>query len=940
MSSSTTIDTDRIVSAIQELKDAIIDNGKVSGKSGAVSSRTRAFVEDTNQSLEERLEKLQKIHDLQNASRNQQKRYYEEEAKSIQAELDRLEKERKAYERRIKALKKMGAAATENEKNELENLQSKKADNENKTVAKTKELLDAQDRVNSRSLSTLEIAGKIKDTVVGIYKGIRAFNEPWAQADEAASRFAKSIGVASEGMKELRKNAIGAVSELKLGVKYNINAEELTKLQQSYLRQVGRSNIGISKSQMEEMAAMQAVMGEEGAIQQMAAYEKFGLSVSEAAKTAGKMFSDASKHGINFSKYSENVRNNIAIAQNYTFKDGLKGLESMAMKATAIKMDMQQVAAFASKVNTVEGAINVGARLQVLGGSFAQIADPMGMLNESLTDMEGLQDRMASMVRGLGTFNKATGEINLSAFDKARIRSAAEAMGIDSNKLIESSQAIARREEIGKQIRSAGVTFGGDKDLMELVKNTGTFKDGKAGVVINGQFKELKDIKGESDKQALIAQSRTDSQNIAQIAQDLRSLKDIRAGAEKQLKNVQAQISESTGLGEAAKSLTNTVGTTNALLYTLIGITALSNIGGFTKRTVEGFGGKMPALGRKGGFFRNAKAARIKTGRKATQIIRNVGGKTSNFASNLGTKVGSGFSKIGTTASKLMGSMGSRAGAAVGGAVLGGLISGFQTWKEEFKGDNNHSKATKVRRTAGSAIGGAAGGAIGAAIGSAILPGIGTIIGGALGSMAGSGIGKAIGSRRHNAMEKLGLVDSMKGDYSVKKIKAINRARYTGDISDKLINELYDKGDAELANEILKARENKQKKNIERREEEQKRFGVAKIKVGTAVINCNTVKINGGKPENGRGTSWEPIRETEEENKSLYGNNREHDRANRDFNVNINGTLKLTGDNGQSVDIINELRKNPNMLRSLADMISKELDIIDRGNYVPSKNGR
>ena len=74
------------------------------------------------------------------------------------------------------------------------------------------------------------------------------------------------------------------------------------------------------------------------------------------------MFSDASKQGLSFEKYSDNVAKNIKIAQNYTFKNGLKGLESMAKKATAMKMDMQQVAALADKVSTVEGAIDVSAQ--------------------------------------------------------------------------------------------------------------------------------------------------------------------------------------------------------------------------------------------------------------------------------------------------------------------------------------------------------------------------------------------------------------------------------------------------------------------------------------------------------------------------------------------------------------------------------------------------
>ena len=79
----------------------------------------------------------------------------------------------------------------------------------------------------------------------------------------------------------------------------------------------------------------------------------------------------------------------------------------MARKATEINLNMSQAAAFADKVSTVEGTITTGAQLQVLGGPFAQMADPIGMLYESLNDMEGLQDRMVQMFGNLGSFQKS-----------------------------------------------------------------------------------------------------------------------------------------------------------------------------------------------------------------------------------------------------------------------------------------------------------------------------------------------------------------------------------------------------------------------------------------------------------------------------------------------------------------------------------------------------
>jgi hypothetical protein len=91
-----------------------------------------------------------------------------------------------------------------------------------------------------------------------------------------------------------------------------------------------------------------------------------------------------------------------------------------------------------------------------------------------------------------------------------------------------------------------------------------------------------------------------------------------------------------------------------------------------------------------------------------------------------------------------------------------------------------------------------------------------------------------------------------------------------------------------------------------------------------------------GVKENGISGAWESIKER----KTAFEKARENAKEGglqKDFNININGTLKLTGENGQSVDIIGELRKNPQLLRSLADMISKEISYLDKGTNVVQK---
>ena len=157
---------------------------------------------------------------------------------------------------------------------------------------------------------------------------------------------------------------------------------------------------------------------------------------------------------------------------------------------------------------------------------------------------------------------------------------------------------------------------------------------------------------------------------------------------------------------------------------------------------------------------------------------------------------------------------------------------------------------------------------------------------------------------------------------------------------------------------IEKVKEQKEAKKKEKEE-------IRKIKLKTANITIGSANISGidfskgfgkrkrvtlgdridkgisivkGYKENGLSGAWEAIRGRR--NYSEDNQKNSTNTGNRSFDININGSLKLTGDNGQSVDIIGELRKNPNLLRSLADMISKEIGIIEKGTYVPQRNGK
>lgn len=752
-------------------------------------------------------------------------------------------------------------------------------------------------------------------------KSVDDLTQSWDKADQAASNYAKSVAMSAKGMAALRNNTINNVNKNKIGIRFDTSADELLKMQQNYVDSIGR-NVGVNNEGQENMAAMNKVMGDRGN-DMIVKLENFGLSINDAAERSGKMFSTASKYGLDFTKYSKNFLDNITIAQNYTFKNGLKGLESMAKKATAIKLDMKQVGQFAEKVQTVEGAMDVASRLQVLGGSFAGLADPLGMLNEGLNDMEGLTDRVTGMIKGMGTFNRNTGEIEVSSFNKQRIKAAASAMGMSYDNLMESVNAGARRDEIDRQLRVSGKS-GLSEDMKELIRNTGTIQNGVAGVNINGEFKKLSDVK-EEDYGELVKQNQSDSDNIKDIATMLRGSLDIKSGYGKQKAAMEAKLFG--WLGESKKWFLRLIGCSAAIFGALtIGKGLRSAFDVFSSgnkvfgswrnqlrflgknRTAinaakSGIpplaGGGVPVSGGGGAISRSVGGAGSITAKKGLSNVFKYGGKKS-----IGRTVERGLLK--TFGGKAAGRLITRAAGGAGIGLAASLAGeGLKMWRDSriSSGKGKKGDTADLWMTGGSEVLKYTG--IGATIGSFLGPGIGTAVGAAVGAVTGTVVGICKAGKRkaeanlENALSTKGL--EAHGKYSKKEMKNITASLATGKLDDETRAKLIGQGDSAILDEIDK-----------------RRIKEAKI----AAIGATPMKSNGNEA-----VSLSPSSRRNQENKP------------QDISISIDGKLKLEGANGKEIDVTKELMtalKNPSFIKNtLMPIIMKGLNESKYGTNVP-----
>lgn len=413
-----------------------------------------------------------------------------------------------------------------------------------------------------KSLSELkqpvaELHGALK-SVVDAANNIALTVRPFTQIQRAAAELATNIGLSSKSIMATATRTVEQNRKMELSMSYNISSADMIRLQGTMMSKLQR-NVAIdqvgtveknangdivnpnSESDLENLIAAVKVFEEENVGNIIAGFDKLGISMKSAAKATGKLYQEAGEYGINLKKYTENFTNNLEMAQRYNFRNGVNGLKEMARKATEIRQDMKQIASFADKVGSVTGAVETAANLQVLGGSFAALSNPLAMLNESLTDMNGLQDRFNQMTQGAATYNSVTHQIEMDPVTRQLMKRAAESMGVDPNNFIDQAYAQARQTEIKRQIDVNGI--GVDDKLKTLLSNVGEIdsETGVAGATIDGKFRSVAEIAGNPELQKqLIEENRSQSDDIKAIAKSVMTIEEKVAGYRSQAENAQA----------------------------------------------------------------------------------------------------------------------------------------------------------------------------------------------------------------------------------------------------------------------------------------------------------------------------------------------------------------------------------------------------------------
>lgn len=213
------------------------------------------------------------------------------------------------------------------------------------------------------------------------------------------------------------------------------------------------------------------------------------LENAESFRNVGVGFSDSSKLveeigrrsislGLSARATSETLIKQLDKVNQYGFQNGVKGLGKMVQEAQSLKINMDEIFKVADKLYDPESAINLAANLQVVGGAFGDLNDPIKLMYDATNNVESLQTSIMGAARSLATYNVEQGRFEVTGANLRRAKAMSDALGISMGELTNMAVKGAAKMEAMSQLDM----FPNLKDEQkEFVSNLATMKDGRVG---------------------------------------------------------------------------------------------------------------------------------------------------------------------------------------------------------------------------------------------------------------------------------------------------------------------------------------------------------------------------------------------------------------------------------------------------------------------------
>jgi hypothetical protein len=296
--------------------------------------------------------------------------------------------------------------------------------------------------------------------------------------DKPIRETALQLGLGAEKAQQIRDSFYKALPSASV---LGATMKDLAAAQQSYTNESGRA-VALSGEQLINITAIGngTGVGVQEASRLVAQFELLGMNTQKSQDIIQGIVDTTERMGVNSTKVLKNISTNFKELNKFAFRDGVKGMASMAAYAEKFKIDINESINSASMAKSLDGAITMASELAILGGEFAK-ADPFELLFLSRNDPAKYTQKLNEMTKGMASLTKTADgfKIDVNPQDLDRLELAAKATGQDFGTMVQQAQKFAEVQEMNKQLM--GTAFSKqDRELIQsmakLDSETGLFK--------------------------------------------------------------------------------------------------------------------------------------------------------------------------------------------------------------------------------------------------------------------------------------------------------------------------------------------------------------------------------------------------------------------------------------------------------------------------------
>ena len=405
----------------------------------------------------------------------------------------------------IAALEEESLNATRERKTEI--------DKEIASLKKQEAQLKGINKELSNTKNLLKAAG---NSAVQAFKGLLpSLTEVIQKAlelDDITRKTAGNLGMSGNAFHSMK---MATEEARQSAIKWNQPLDYAVHAIKSYNEETGRL-VQLTTQQYDQIAqvSLQTGMAAEEVATMAGQMEAFGMGATQAVQMIADIQSMSEQMGVNAGKVIKKVQQNLGLLNKMNFRGGIQAMTKMAAFSEKFKISMESIAGVSEKVFRPEGAVEAAAQLQMMGGSLAQLGDPFQLMYQARNAPEELMKSITKAASASATFNKETGEFQMSAHELDRMREAASALGMDYSELVQTAKQASKMEYMEKFLPS-----GMDKKDKDMILGMAQMtKDGPKVSFFDGGkqvFKKL-DALTASDRKLITKQAADDEARAAQ----------------------------------------------------------------------------------------------------------------------------------------------------------------------------------------------------------------------------------------------------------------------------------------------------------------------------------------------------------------------------------------------------------------------------------------